>query len=1259
MPLPQVIDERFEILELAGQGGMGVVYRALDRRTGELCALKLLLEGGERAFARFEREAAALERLRHPHIVRYLAHGLVDDGRPYLAMEWLEGESLTAALRRGPMAIDDAVEVVRLAAAALGAAHALGIVHRDVKPSNILLRGERVAGTTLIDFGVARVDDARALTLSGHLIGTPLYMAPEQARGAATVDARSDVYALGSVLFHALCGRRPFLAADALSMLIKAALEDAPRVSSLRSVGVALDELVARMLSRDPDARPADGTEVARLLSELAAPGDAAPPSVADPPSLGLAEQRMVSVIACGRASAAPDAALLAGVAERYAATSQALADGTVVALLDASGAAYELCVRAARCALALMRLLPGVPVVLATGLAAVEGGVPLGVAIDRAIAMLPGAPPGRVALDAATAGLLDARFDLRRAGDHTLLVGERTGVAITQSFASPFVGRVAELGELESFLAAAFSGAGPSACVIVGDVGVGKSRLVFELLGRPRASAPRVWIGRGDPLGAVAPFETLATLFRREAGLTGLETGDRQRAALEVRFSKRGLGSGAVARLVAQLCGLPSAIAGEDLLAARSDPKLWWEPLVRAFESFLSLECGHGPLCLLLEDLDACDDASLRLIGLALAGLPSTPFAVMASSRGREAGRVVELWPRCKSLSVGPLTPSEARLLALGLVGEGADPGLLERVVARSGGHPLFVEELVRAARLGRGELPETVLGMMQARLDEIPPALRRVVRLASVLGPSFRVAELAELLAEDTVSSLDPQRAVDELCALGILARVGGDDLAFSQAVLQEAAYAALTDADRSEAHARVARSLERATSVPAAAVAGHYDRAGRAVEAAGWYARAAREAFGSDERAASRMAERGLTLALAAGALGGPLAELRALCARGCLRRGALAEAAELAAAAVTGLTPGNADWFRAVSVVVRAEAQRGRSGASAVWVEQLRAASPRDRSAMIAQLEELCWAAPMELRAGRVVAADELLRTAAVLRERLGTLDALSTARLWYARAVRAMYAGNYGFALESFRAGADCYAHAGYRYRECAGLGNVAMVLALLGRSDEALPILDAALELAAALADGYLMASLLVNRSQAALGAGDRKTARAAAVDALERAQRLDNRALEADARIALAKVLLAAGLSRQARSQAAAAVEAAAPFPSMRARANGLLAWAELALGEPDRALAAAEAGMSVLAAEADGAMEDGEAELRLAYVETLKRTGQRPRAAEALERAQARVRQRAERIADPDLRRTFLDDVPENARTLRARVG
>ena len=197
------------IARLLGRGGMGVVYQAEDVRLKRFVALKFLaaeLSAHSQARTRFLREAQAAAALDDPHVCTVYEAG-EDHGRAYIAMAFIDGPTLRDRIAQGPLAIDEAVAIARDVAAGLAAAHAHGVVHRDVKPGNVMLAAPRIAKIT--DFGLARMDGASQSTRTAGVAGTPAYMSPEQAQGLPT-DQRTDIWSFGCVLFEMLTGRSPF-----------------------------------------------------------------------------------------------------------------------------------------------------------------------------------------------------------------------------------------------------------------------------------------------------------------------------------------------------------------------------------------------------------------------------------------------------------------------------------------------------------------------------------------------------------------------------------------------------------------------------------------------------------------------------------------------------------------------------------------------------------------------------------------------------------------------------------------------------------------------------------------------------------------------------------------------------------------------------------------------------------------------------------------------------------------------------------------
>ena len=255
-----VLGGSYEVIRMVGEGGMGRVYEARHQRlTTKRFAVKMLhpdLARQPDVVTRFQREAEASSVISHPHVVDVYDVSSTPDGRPYIVAELLQGEELGNHLDRvGRMTATGAAHVVRQVCAALGAAHTAGIVHRDVKPENVFLSGDG-ALVKVLDFGISKVADNKdGLTKTGTVMGTPDYMAPEQARGDK-VDARADIYAAGAILYRAVTGRKPFEGLDPMATLTAVLTQEPPRPSELNPlVPLALEMVIQKAMAKNPAER--------------------------------------------------------------------------------------------------------------------------------------------------------------------------------------------------------------------------------------------------------------------------------------------------------------------------------------------------------------------------------------------------------------------------------------------------------------------------------------------------------------------------------------------------------------------------------------------------------------------------------------------------------------------------------------------------------------------------------------------------------------------------------------------------------------------------------------------------------------------------------------------------------------------------------------------------------------------------------------------------------------------------------------------
>lgn len=963
---------RFTIEGLAGKGGMGEVYRARDAFTGTAVALKVMQAQGDglEGIERFKREARLLSELEHPGIVSYLSHGEAEDGRPFLAIEWLAGRDLAERLADGPLGLRDCVTLFTRAADALAAAHRRGIVHRDIKPTNLFLRDNRIDRVTLLDFGIARrALGQSALTRTGSLIGTPGYMAPEQARGDGEIGPSADVFALGCVLFECLVGQSPFYARDAVAGLARVLFEDVPSVDDLRpDTPPALCLLLERMLDKDPSRRPPDAAalldEIARLKLDLVEEQVAWPAHAARraPAALsGEAMQLLCVVVATQGAAMAAPPAVREAVRSRLLklrARFEWLADGSLVVVVPPAQSAVDQATHAARCALAIKEQWPEAAVALTTGRGLLTERLPVGEAIERAASLVrmpsgegPASSARRAApttdtgvwLDEVSAKLLEPRFGITTDGAFPILRGEREGTADESrpllGRPTPCVGREQELAQLLRAIQASIEDREPSGALVIAPPGMGKSRLRHELLRRLRASSRdiEVLFGSGAPLTAGSPHGLLGEAIRR---LCDVRAGDAPAVQAEKIQKRVGQHVAAeqvkrVADFITTICGVPVEEPGIVLRAAFGDAKIMSEQTLRAFLDFASAECAARPLLLVLEDFHWGDLATVRLIDAALLELRGRPLFVLAFARPEVTDLFPKLWEgrAVERVRLKGLSRKAAERLASVVLGADAPAFAVERIVEHAAGNALFLEELIRAAVEGKAEgQPATVLAMLQARLSCLDPLSRRVLCAASIFGQTFWRGGVLTLLGPERDTRQTEER-LEQLVQAELVERQWHPRLPdeveykFRHVLVRDAAYSLLTDADRALGHRLAGQYLERIGESDPMVLAEHaYE--GRDLErAALHYLHAAEQALRVDDYDGMLVrAERGI----ACGARGEIRGRLLAVKLEACLWRLEWPTALAAGREAMGLLLPGSVHWNNAAASIVVMTVNLGSSG-----------------------------------------------------------------------------------------------------------------------------------------------------------------------------------------------------------------------------------------------------------------------------------------------------------------------------------------
>jgi serine/threonine protein kinase len=1296
-----VVNGRFEIERLAGSGGMGAVYRALDRSTGEPVAVKVLLEGRTSGESRFEREAQLLSEMRHPGLARYVAHGAMESGERYLVMEWLEGEDLSRRLQRSRLTIEESLLLTSRVAEALEAVHAHGVIHRDLKPSNLFLVDRRVSEVKILDFGVARFGGVTGSTQTGTMLGTLGYMAPEQARSGQALDSRTDVFALGCVLFECLAGVPAFAGAHLMALLAKILFEEAPRVSDLRpEVSDKVDALVARMLAKDPEDRPRDGAAVAAAIAALGGAAVSTGPSSSEEPmrpssrvhpALTGGEQRLLSVVLLGAPNPG-DAAIAATLGAMDLSTKELsmretsesrggrfelLADGTVLVTIGrTTRIATDQAALGARCALALRELGEGRPMALATGRAEVTGQVPVGEAIDRAARMLSkrgGAGPieegqlAPIAIDEVSAGLLDGRFDVRGSPEGLWLHGERARVEGTRTLLgtpTACVGRDRELATLEALFAECVESPAAQAVLVTARAGYGKSRVAHELLRAigERGEPVEIWIGRGDSLRAGSAFGLLGQALRSACSIIDGEPIGARQQKLRARVARHVAAADQrrVTEFLGEIVGTP--FPDEESLplrAARQDALVMGDQMRRAWEDFLRAESSAQPVLLVLEDLHWGDLPTVRFVDAALRDLKNQPWMVLALARPE----VHELFPKLwvdrgvQEMRLKELTGKASERLIRQVLGSAVGADTVERLVAQADGHAFFLEELIRAVAEGKGAaLPETVLAMVEARLEGLESEARRVLRAASIFGEVFWHGGLASLLGGPGRT----HKTHDWIVALverEVLVRrnesrfPGEQEFAFRHALLREGAYAMLTEGDRVLGHKLAAQWLDDVGEHDPMVLAEHLERGREPARAGVYYLRAAEQAQrGGDTDAAMKRARRGLECNVPDAV---HIALVGILCESHAWRR-EWQSVAPYADELMRLAAPGSAPWAQAAPAKLIIALGQGRIDEFMSQLHLLQSVDPAP-DAVGTVLFGLSAGAFILDGGGRFDLSEGIVKRQ---REIIAALtEPNPLARAWLNMTAAYREAWHH----EDPWLGLRCSKESLNGFLEVGHLRSVALAQVLMGMNLwflGALPEAERALRETLHVDDediGLTASTRRVSLVLVLADAGALDEARVEANRALTAGRKSGIPADEGRGRWLVAEVARRVGDLDLAATEAAASIELLSIAPLDQAAATATLAAIHLADGRTADALTMAKVAISRYEATRGFGYRGTFA--RLVHAQALAAAGDAEAAAAAFAAARRHLDEAAAKIDDEACRKLFLEAVPENAALLSRR--
>ncbi len=1263
---------------------MGAVYRALDRESGATIALKILSGGAAAQASRFLREARVLAELHHPSIVRYVAHGTAASGEAYLAMEWLEGEDLAARLvRGGRLPFRDCIRLAITLTEALAAAHERGVVHRDIKPSNVFLGNGDVGNAKLLDFGIARLETSMSLryTRTGTALGTPGYMAPEQARGDRDIDARADIFSLGAVLFECATGVAAFAGEHVMAILAKILLDDVPRASEQApDIPLALDVLLARMMAREAEERPKSALALREELLALdASPTPSLTPSAGVRRTLTTSEQRVTSIVLIGglartnevhattRIASAPedDASASDGLTAKAAPTAAvrdvaAHYDGEVYALVGGAlvvrigGASDEEALRAARCALALREVVANAPMALATARGDVTA--PMRAAIDRAARLVEVArddPERGVRVDAVTAGLIEARFEIRRDSSAWVLAGERALASSTRVLLgrpTSCVGRTRELGVLEATWAECVEEQVARAVLVTAAPGVGKSRLRYELVRRISASTvdAKVWIARGDPTSAGSPLAMIAQAAKQGLSLSDAEPLGARHDVIRDRMARYRSHEDAarMAEFVGELVGVPFAHhASVQLRAARADPVLMGDQIRRAVEEWIACECEEAPLLLVLEDLHWGDLPSIRLVDALLRSQRERPLMVLALARPDIHSIFPRLWAEhaLLDISLSTLTRKASESLVREALGEHAEPTMVARIVERADGNVFFLEELIRTvADSGSDELPETILAVMQERFARMPPESRRVLRAASVFGEYFTRGGLEALCGGDRTRQWLEQLVEREL----VTPRSSGRDpeYVFRHALVRDAAYAMLTDDDRATGHRLAAQWLENAGEQDADVLAAHLTRGGQPDLAMEKYLLAAMAAFKANDLDGA-LARCDAAAACLPGSSNAALSALRGAIHRW---RGEFAESAEHARAAFEELPLGAVASFEAAADLVTASGKLGRRDRLIAVAERI-LETVAEPGALGKKAVALSEAAMQLYFAGDYTRADAMIAAVRVLEREDALQDPGVRAVCERSWAYQVYFQGDLGAALAGIHAAARSFQEAGDLRNACvqhAAMGYAAMAL---GLNEDAQRALRDALRAAERMALPSVAANAMQNLGMVLARLGAFREALEIEDRSIAAFEHQGDRRMAASSRVYRADILSMCARLPDAEQEARRALVASEASPPVRIHALATLARVLLLRGKTDEGRARAEEAAELL--DSLSGIGEGETLVSVVLADARIESGDVAGARSVLEKGRAELEARAAKISDESQRRSFLRDVPENA--------
>ncbi len=880
-----VFQERYEILSKLGEGGFGQVFLARQRVTHNEVAIKVLRPlhtANETHIARFQREMQLCAQLYHPHIVRLIDSGRAEPDLLFTVFEYVPGRTLTDLLAaEGALPPWEATQLMSQVLDALACAHNRGVIHRDLKPQNIMVTSTGVRRNALVlDFGLGTLpsenqEDLARITKTLEVLGTPTYAAPEQLRGES-VTARSDLYSWGLIFLECLTGQRAVDGATLQTVIFKqlgpepisipAWLEHHRLGRLLRRVtnkNTELRDVTAQFAMREMEACAAEGWPVNTATQRTPTPAELRSEDVL--PSVVEGERRQLTAVCCGLRLSGGEAGGMdeeeldrqlrtlheacAKIARKYEAHIGGVLGEWMLFYFGYPTAQENDARRAARAALEMaawveqqgeeqaregkgsLEFRVGIHTGLVISQESRSGGygsLPslLGTTPNKVVRLEMQAEPGTILLSEGASRLLRGHFAFEPvaadAGSSTpvfRLLHEHKGQAASQPPESRLYGREQELDFLQQRWVQVTAGSGQS-ILLTGEPGIGKSRLVQELIRHTRGTPRTVLESRCIPEGRNSALSPMVDLLERQLGLSRDWTPAQTTAALEEFLSRHGM---VLSEAVPLFLGLLS-VKGEVerypplSVSAQRAKEMTLDALAGLF-----FEMAHQqPLLLLVEDLHWADPTTLELLSLLVRELADEPLCLVLTARPEFSAT----WAVSHHLQLNRLERKRVEEMVSGLTQERSLPReILDQLVNRTDGVPLFVEELTRSVvelMTLRGEtpsrswtpsqltIPTTLRDSLMARLDRLGPA-KEVAQLAAALGREFSYEVLKAISEREEPALQHELKALVDADLVHRRRGVRNPAYLFKHALIRDTAYESMLRPVRRQVHARIAATLE----------------------------------------------------------------------------------------------------------------------------------------------------------------------------------------------------------------------------------------------------------------------------------------------------------------------------------------------------------------------------------------------------------------------------------------------------------------